>query len=687
VNRKTAIAVVLFVGLAWASTAGQNSFPHSANMFEARLLQPDSVYTPAGRPPSVDRLSSADLQDLETLAEMVRQDSLTSYLEMLQSFDGRFVNTPSNAASRDWLVNKFNEFGYDSIFIDSFSATLDNELKYGQNIIACKVGSELPHHQIIVGAHRDSYPEESPGADDNGSGTVAVLEMARVLKDIDMRLTIIFALFDAEEPGMIGSQYYANRAHYAGDSIVFMLNMDMIGDHENTDSTRVFWGGDSTYAFLYRSLADSLEAIQINAGLVESARSDHWPFKEYGYSHVYAAEALFSPVYHSTNDSTTYISFDYLTRMTRASLVTTYVADGTYQPQPQLLFSYPSGLPHHLFPNLPTTVEVRIEGYAGGVMVEGSALMHYSIDGGEYQSLPLNHIDGDRYAAFFPSFACGDHITYYFTAEETSAGMVYGGTSEEPFMAGIAAESSVVFEDDFETNKGWTVTTDALYNYRWERAIPNQGGMRGDAPTDYDNSGYCYVTGVGYFAAIHEGTTTLTSPVFSIRDGDGLVNYARWYFNAMSYQTPEDTFRVYISNDNGESWTLAETVGPVDEANGGWHEHSFWVSDFVAPSAQMRLKSEASDLVEYSDIEAAVDAVRITRYACSLPYICGDTDGSWTDLNISDLTYLVAYFFQGGTPPVYMAAADVDSNGGVDISDLTFIVDYMFHSGPPPDCP
>jgi hypothetical protein len=607
---------------------------------------------------------------------------------MLQSFDGRFVNTPSNAASRIWLADKLNEFGYDSVLIDSFTTTLDNELESVQNIIAYKTGTDLPHHQIIVGAHRDSYPEESPGVDDNGSGTVAVLEVARILKDIDTRMTIVFALFDAEEQGMYGSQYYADRAHYAGDSIVFMLNMDMIGNYENTDSARVFWGGDSTYAFLYRSLADSLEAIQISAGLVESSRSDHWPFREYGYSYVYAAEALFSPVYHSPADSTSYISFDYLTRMSRASLVTTYVADATYLPQPQLLFSYPSDLPRHIYPT-PTSVEVNIEQYAEGVMVAGSAYMHYSTDGSEYESVALEHDDGDLYAAVFPAFACGAHTTYYFSAEEASVGTFYGGTDSEPFLAGVATETSVVFEDDFETNKGWTYWTDALYNWHWERVIPGQGGMRGDAPIDFDNDplGYCYVTGAGYFESIHEGTTVLTSPVFSINEGDGLVNYARWYFNAMSYQTPEDTFRVYISNDNGETWTLAETVGPVNEADGGWHEHSFWISDLVTPGPQMKLRFEASDMAEYSDIEAAVDAVSITQYSCDSPYLCGDTDGSWDSVNISDLTYLVAYIFQGGPPPVTMGAADVNSSGQVDISDLTYIVDYMFHGGAAPNCP
>lgn len=64
----------------------------------------------------------------------------------------------------------------------------------------------------------------------------------------------------------------------------------------------------------------------------------------------------------------------------------------------------------------------------------------------------------------------------------------------------------------------------------------------------------------------------------------------------------------------------------------------------------------------------------------------GDIDGSNTDIDISDLVYLVDYMFNGGPPPPLMASADVNGSGAVDIADLVYLVDFMFNDGPAPIC-
>jgi hypothetical protein len=68
------------------------------------------------------------------------------------------------------------------------------------------------------------------------------------------------------------------------------------------------------------------------------------------------------------------------------------------------------------------------------------------------------------------------------------------------------------------------------------------------------------------------------------------------------------------------------------------------------------------------------------------PYICGDVDGSGSDPNVADLTYLVDYLFRGGPPPPVMQAADVNSDTNVNVADLTYLVDYLFRGGPEPVC-
>jgi hypothetical protein len=69
--------------------------------------------------------------------------------------------------------------------------------------------------------------------------------------------------------------------------------------------------------------------------------------------------------------------------------------------------------------------------------------------------------------------------------------------------------------------------------------------------------------------------------------------------------------------------------------------------------------------------------------------ITGNVNGDQFDqIDISDLTYLVAYLFQGGPPPPCQEEVDMNGSGQVDVSDLTYLVEYLFLGGPPPvPCP
>ncbi|MBK6681102.1 MAG: M20/M25/M40 family metallo-hydrolase [Ignavibacteriales bacterium] len=115
--------------------------------------------------------------------------------------------------------------------LQSFSTT-------GKNVIGVKTGTQFPNQKYIICAHFDDMPSgaTAPGADDNGSGTAAVMEAARILSQYTFPYTIVFALWDEEEQGLVGSAYYANQASIAGDSILGVVNMDMIAYDANNDN-------------------------------------------------------------------------------------------------------------------------------------------------------------------------------------------------------------------------------------------------------------------------------------------------------------------------------------------------------------------------------------------------------------------------------------------------------------------
>ena len=256
----------------------------------------------------------------ERLLGTIQQDSLYSYTARLQSYYRRVAGSPSIFLARDWIKAKFESFGYDSVYLDGWSQYFNGKTNQCYNVVATKVGTVYPEIEIIVGAHYDGVTT-SPAADDNGSGTAGVLEIARALSDTPTEVTIKFITFDAEEWGLYGSYHYANAAAANGDQILFMFNMDMIANISNTNRATVYSGANTTYASMWNGIAQASYGI---TGYLSgnSSGSDHYPFTQNGYTAVFIIEYNFSSVYHSARDSTTYMNFEYMTRMVRASLAT-----------------------------------------------------------------------------------------------------------------------------------------------------------------------------------------------------------------------------------------------------------------------------------------------------------------------------------------------------------------------------
>ncbi|MDX9856657.1 MAG: M4 family metallopeptidase [candidate division Zixibacteria bacterium] len=302
-------------------------------------------------------------------------------------------------------------------------------------------------------------------------------------------------------------------------------------------------------------------------------------------------------------------------------------------PGPEIYFQYPAGLPSIVPPGEPTTFDVTIGSLLGGTPVPGSGQLHYSIDGAPFTAVPMTEISSTQYEATLPSAACNSLIAYYVSAQETTSGTYYDPDPSAPAQAIVALSETVTFADNFQTDLGWTVAGDASGG-QWGRAVPNGGGDRGDPPTDYDGSGACYLTGPGDGDTdVDGGTTRLYSPTIDLSAGDGRISYARWYSNNFGADPNNDLMYVYISNDNGTNWTLVESIGPSVQAGGGWNVHSFFASEFVTPTATMKVRFDAGDLNSGSVIEAAVDAFSVTIYECDLatPSIVTTSIPDWTE--------------------------------------------------------
>jgi len=199
------------------------------------------------------------------------------------------------------------------------------------NVIGELTGEINPDQIFIICAHVDDMPSGpvAPGADDNASGSVAVLLAADVLTQYQWGSTLRFALWTGEEQGLLGSQVYAQRAASNGENIVGVLNLDMIAWNTTGSSPNVDLHADL-------DLPATLELANLFADVVEVydldlvpqivpngiGASDHASFWNYNYTAILGIEDLddFNPYYHTTNDLLEHLDKDYHTEFVKASV-------------------------------------------------------------------------------------------------------------------------------------------------------------------------------------------------------------------------------------------------------------------------------------------------------------------------------------------------------------------------------
>lgn len=341
----------------------------------------------------------------------------------------RHYNSTSNPKAAQFIYEKFQSFGL-TTWYQNITAT-------NINVLAKKTGTKYPNQYVIICGHYDDMPSGStaPGADDNASGTVCVLEAARLLKNVNLPYTIIFAAWDEEERGLYGSKAYADTAFAHGDSIIAVLNFDMIAyDGNNDGQLDVNTNAASTplaneYAQIV-SLYQPTLVPQVTTSL--NGGSDHQSFQTRGYKAILAIEDNddFTPYYHTVNDTYASLSKPYFVKMVKAGIAALVTIAGDFKITIQ---HTPISTGPSLLPRTATAVIKSSFRIGNGSNVPR---LYYKVNNGTYTYLTPSYSNLDTFKFTIPGQSFGAIVKYYIAAQDSAGTIVAtlpsGGSGVNP---------------------------------------------------------------------------------------------------------------------------------------------------------------------------------------------------------------------------------------------------------------
>lgn len=304
------------------------------------------------------------------LVNSVSQQQLVGYVQTLESFGTRSTFSVTDrpdfgiGAARLWIFNEFLQVGNGRLQVefDTFPLTLSGITTQQQNVIATLRGDGSAPGALFIVAHYDSRPinpndgtSRAPGANDNGSGVAAMLELARILSSQTWNMDVIFIAFAAEEQGTHGSRHYVSNRLFGGPEVMLVLNNDIVGGRPGIhQSVRVFSPGpDSSLPRQKARYVDFIGGLYlptfgitlVDAVDREGRFSDHMRFLEVGIPALRLTESEEdSTRNHTALDTSDALDYNYLRQVTQLNVaVAANIIGAPARPEPPALTALDGG--------------------------------------------------------------------------------------------------------------------------------------------------------------------------------------------------------------------------------------------------------------------------------------------------------------------------------------------------------
>ncbi|WP_435254449.1 M28 family metallopeptidase [Tenacibaculum sp. A30] len=265
-------------------------------------------------------------------------------------FEGRNTGEPGQKKAVKYLKDFYvsqgiaSPLGGDDYYQEVPSEYLSNNrrgiiLKDSENVLAYIKGSEKPEEIIVISAHLDhegvKNGEIYNGADDDGSGTVAILEIAEAFKQAadagkGPKRSILFLHVTGEEKGLLGSKYYSENPIFPLENTVTNLNMDMIGrvdDHHKGNPNYIYLIGADKLSTELHNVSEAMNKKYTNINLDYKYnddndpnrfyyRSDHYNFAKHNIPVIFYFNGTHDD-YHRPTDTPDKINYEMLEKRTR----------------------------------------------------------------------------------------------------------------------------------------------------------------------------------------------------------------------------------------------------------------------------------------------------------------------------------------------------------------------------------
>jgi carboxypeptidase B len=281
---------------------------------------------------------------------------------------------------------------------------------------------------------------------------------------------------------------------------------------------------------------------------------------------------------------------------------------------------FPNGLPNLLPPS--ESVDLTVDIIPGAESVDpNGAMLHLRTDpNGAFEEYPIQLISGNRFRATFPARDCGNDTEYYVSAQGTGGGTSYSpsGAPDDLYRAPVGV-LEVAFEDDFQTNKGWTAVNLGATSGDWQRGVPvNDSGWDYDPASDGDGSGSCYLTlNQPGNTDVDDGAVQLSSPQFDLTGG-GNISY--YYFHNLTREQDNNDLLLAEINNNGGSGAWTQIARHNTSGGLNWRTNTITEQELanlgVTFTDRMVVRFTANDANQQSIVESGVDGFTVATVTC-----------------------------------------------------------------------